>query len=207
MPTHIRAHVQWQVGSMLPKDIHQITPCFRHQLNISAPLNDPDWATLATDLADIFASAGKWVNKPTNQTTVKLYEIKPVVPGEPNRPRATVVRYPGTSAEATQMREVALCLSFYGGSNYPQNRGRLYLPAWLWASSIGVRPAAADITKVGLLPPMLAALGGSNVDWGVWSPTKQEFTRAEHWFVDDEWDIQRRRGLPFTARVLQSTSG
>lgn len=208
MPTHIRAHITWQCGSMLPRDAHQITPCFRHQSLLVE--GAPEYDQLAQDLLDIFAGGPSfWVSKPGNQCTVKLYEIKPAVAGQPNRPKATKVKNPATSAEATCFREAALCLSFYGGQNFPTQRGRLYLPYWLWGSASGLtaRPAASDRTKVETLVPLLAGLGGVNVDWIVWSHKLQAATKVTNYWVDDEWDIQRRRGNLASARTAGTTSG
>lgn len=208
MPTHIRAHVTWQCGSMLPRDAHQITPCFRHQ-NV-LPFDDVAWGDLADDLLDIFGGGpGYWVNRPSNQLTVKLYEIKPPVAGQPNRPKAVRVKNAATSVEASLMREVALCLSFWGGQNFATQRGRLYLPYWLWGTAGGLtaRPAAADRTKAETLVPLLSGLGGVNVDWIVWSHKLQQATKVEHYWVDDEWDIQRRRGNIATARTQGDTGG
>jgi len=206
VPTHIRAHVQWQVGSMLPRDIHQITPCFRHQQELD-PLGGVDWDNLATDLLTIFAGAGGWVNKTGNQCTVKLYRIQDAVAGQPNRPKSVKIAAAGMSNEASIFREAALCLSFYGGNNFPDERGRLFLPAWVFSAALAARPTNTDITKAKSLAPLLSGLGGVNVDWITWSPTKKKATRVEKYFVDDEWDVQRRRGLQYTARVIESTSG
>ena len=203
MPTHIRAHVQWQVGSALPRDVMQITPCFRAQTPM-LPTDTANWTTLADDIRNIFA--GSWTDKATNQMTVKLYDIEGT--DKPNRPRATSVKYAGQAAEASAMREIALCLSFYGGPNGPSNRGRLYIPAWLFlAGSVPVRPTQANRDKVAELPALLSAVGGTNIDWGVWSTTRDQFTKVDHWFVDDEWDVQRRRGLKPSARSAGTTGG
>src|SRR5688500_4821787 len=164
MPTHIRAHIQYQCGAMLPRDIHQITPCFRAQTGFD-PLGGTDWDQLAQDLLDkMNGGTGFIFSKATNQTTVKLYEIKDPVPGVPNRPKAVKIKNPGTSQEATIPRELALCLSFYGGNNNPDNRGRLYVPAWLWVSNPAARPVAADVTKLDGMAAAFAALGGANID-------------------------------------------
>lgn len=204
MPTHIRAQVQWHVGTMLPRDVCQITPCFRHQLGIVE--GDPDWQTLADDLA---AGLQTWCSPilgNSNQLDVKLYEI-----GEPppNRPRAVKVLNAGNSAEANSFREAACCLSFYGGDNTPRQRGRLYIPAFIASSgsTLGVRPSTTIRSKIAELVPLFAGLGGVNVDWIVWSPTAQAATRVENWWVDDEWDVQRRRGLKSTARTAGTTGG
>jgi len=204
VPTHIRASIAWQVDSLLPRDAATINPCFRHQLGIIA--GGPDWQTLADDLA---AAVNTWFPAASRQLTVKLYEIKPPVAGTPNRPEATKVLNTGAFSPTGYPGEIACCLSFYGGSNSPHQRGRLYVPAFTFLSggANSNRPGSADRTKVSGLVAPFANLGGPNVDWIVWSPTRQSATRVDHWFVDDEWDIQRRRGLKPTTRLSGTTSG
>lgn len=200
MPTHIRALCGWQVGSALPRDVMQITPCFRHQAVL--PFDDPNWQDLADDLADGLQT---WASVAKRQLTVKLYQIGEPIP---NRPKATALRDAGSLAETGTPRELAICLSFYGGPNAPWNRGRLYLPFhMLGMSSPGPRPDSSMRTKAGALAPTLAGLGGVDVDWIVWSPTRGQATRVENWFVDDEWDVQRRRGLKPTTRTTGTTGG
>jgi hypothetical protein len=204
MPTHIRAQCSWQVGSTLPRDRVQITPCFRHQLGIIE--GAPDWQTLADDLHAGLTGWASPVIGNSNELTVKLYEIgKP----PPNRPQATKVSALPNAAEASIFREMACCLSFYGGSNNPNQRGRLYIPLFLASSGTtpGVRPSTTVRDKIGTLAPIFAGLGGVNVDWIVWSPTKQAATRVTNWWVDDEFDVQRRRGLRPTARTSGTTGG
>jgi hypothetical protein len=205
VPTHIRAMCQWQVGSTAPRDAMQITPHFRVGAGI-APDAVGDWQDLCDDLAD---GLNTWADVTRRQLTVKLYEIPATRPtpgiGDPNRPKATAVRDVGHIDEAGRPRELALCLSFNGGANAPRERGRLYLPAHfvVAAGSLSARPDPADRVRVGQLVPVFTGLGGIDVDWIVWSPTRWAATAVERWYVDDEWDVQRRRGL----RPVNRTEG
>jgi hypothetical protein len=204
MPTHIRAQCYWQVGSTLPRDRFVINPCFRHQLD---PLDDdPAWQDLADDLAEAIKA---WEFSPTqNELTVKLYEIKDHVAGAPNRPKATKTLNAASAVEATSFREIACCLSFYGGSNSPRQRGRLYLPHFkVTTGDFAVRPVSTTRSKVGALATIFADLGGINVDWIVWSPTNNSATKVTNWFVDDEWDVVRSRSAKPTTRTAGTTSG
>jgi hypothetical protein len=206
MPTHIRAHVTWQTGSLLPRDKIQITPCFRHQQILPVD-GGPEWDDLAEDLATGIRTSLAAGN--AQALEVKLYEIKDPVAGEPNRPKGQHVLDPANAAEAQTYRELACCLSFYGGENAPHQRGRLYVPAFLLltTSTVGVRPATVIQNKAGALATVFAGLGGIDVDWIVWSPTRKLATRVTNWFVDDEWDVQRRRGLVPAVRVAGTTGG
>jgi hypothetical protein len=199
VPTHIRASISWQMTSMLPRDAVQITPHFRHQAIL--PGDDPSWQDLADDLA---AGIDGW-DLGTRQLTVRLYDVA----GAPiNRPKAIKVLNPATFQSAVTAREVALCLSFWGGNNEPHNRGRLYAPFSLFSGSVpGERPVAAMQQKVADLVPIFAGLGGVDVDWIVWSPTRDAATKVEGWYVDDEWDTQRRRGLKPASRLAGTTGG
>jgi len=182
----------------------QITPCFRHHATL--PGDDPNWQSLADDLATIIDDFSGTAVGRTREVTVKLYEIGQP---KPNRPKATAVKNTGLSAEAESPRELSCCLSFYGGRNAPRERGRLYIPQCMFqgSSAIGVRPSPTQRTKVGTLAPAFAGLGGANVDWIVWSPTNNSATQVSHWFVDDEWDVIRKRGLKTSARTVGTTSG
>jgi hypothetical protein len=202
MPTHIRAMCQWQIGSALPRDVMQITPTFRHQQVLPVD-GGPEWDDLADDLADGLDSWGG----ATQQITVKLYQIG--LP-KPNRPKATSVRRAGTIPAGNVPRELAVCLSFNGGQNAPRQRGRLYIPAQLAGgvpSQMQVRVPTESRDKVALLPALFAGLGGIDVDWIVWSPTNSSATKVERWFVDDEWDVIRKRGLQPINRNVGTTGG
>lgn len=201
MATIFRAQCYWQVGSMLPRDRFTITPHFQHQqIDI---INPADWQALAEDLA---TGLKGWEMAPTaHELTVKLYKLDDE---PPRRPVATVVKTANQSAQPTYMREVALCLSFNGGTNKPNERGRLYIPHVKCSNTApAARPPQADRDKVAALVPIFSGLGGVNVDWGIYSPTKRAFTKAERYFVDDEWDVQRRRGDRPTARTAGTTGG
>lgn len=204
MPLHMRAQCSWQVGSMLPRDVFTIDPCFRDQLGVTDdPLSGGDKQALAEDLATALKA---WELAPTNhQLTVKLYDIEGT---KPVRPMATAIRQANAAQQAAYMREIALCLSFYGGQNAPQNRGRLFIPHVKMSNAApSVRPSSTERDKVAALVPIFSGLGGPDIDWIVWSPTKRAATKVEHAWVDDEWDVQRRRGDRPTTRTIVSTGG
>lgn len=200
MPAHLRALCYWQVNSLLPRDRMSINPCFRHQ---TMGIGEIDGAALANDLATALKA---WELAPTNhELTVKIYDIEGT---KPVRPIGTKVLQPAAASAASFPSELACCLSFYGGQNRPDQRGRLYIPqVKMSVSAPGVRPTSTERLKVGDLVPILANLGGLNVDWIVWSQTRRAATKVTNWFVDDEWDVQRRRGLKPTARTSGTTSG
>jgi hypothetical protein len=69
------------------------------------------------------------------------------------------------------------------------------------------RPTSAVRNRVAELVPILAGLGGLDVDWVVYSRVTDTARKVTNWWVDDAWDIQRRRGLRPTTRTEGTTSG
>lgn len=201
MATTIRAQIAWQIGSMLPRDRFTITPYFSHTQVDN--LGDGDYQTLAEDLATAIKG---WEMAPTNhELTVKLYNMNDT---SPRRPKATAIRQANAAQNASFMREIALCLSFGGGNKTPRERGRLYIPHVKCSNSApAVRPTSTERDKVGALAAIFSNLGGLNVDWSVYSPTTKQDTTVKYWYVDDEWDVQRRRGDRPTTRTSGSTDG
>lgn len=140
----------------------------------------------------------------TREITVTAYDAEGPAP---HPPLATKVLNPGAAPGAGGPRELALCLSFYGGENTPRKRGRLYIPLFVPGIGYGApRPDATARAKVGALVPIFTGLGGVDVDWCVWSRTNQAAYSVTNWWVDDEWDVQRRRGLKPSTRLTGTTS-
>jgi len=183
--------------SLLPRDGCQITPV----VNGTGPTTD------AKQIADDWMVAFKgWATKAaTCQITVKAYDVsKP----KPNYPLYERTDNPGMFTVSTCPRELALCLSFFATNNVKRRRGRLYLPFhwWATAAAIPVRPGTNEQNKLGELATILQALGGVDVDWSVWSKVDGAARAVTDWWVDNEWDAQRRRGLRGTSRTEGTTS-
>lgn len=206
MPTHLRLRSAFQFRDANPKNAFVVNPCFRRQLDITDPTSGTDAEQLCTDLADAW---DLWYGTAPGQLTVKAYDVQGA---KPNYPLATVTRrsgvfYPAAACPGQQ----ALCLSFYSGQNVPRYRGRLYIPALLLKSVIGsVGSVVADTSvrlKVGELVPLFANLGGTNVDWIVWSSTSNAAHKVTNYFVDEGWDVIRSRQFPAAQRTIGTTSG
>jgi hypothetical protein len=196
MASHYVAQVAVWYDSTLPRDAEVINPCFRDNIG------GTDAGALANDLATAVSTAVGTAH----QVRVRFYDLQGT---KPVRPAGEKLLNSGNSGASTTARELALCLSFYGGSNQPRNRGRLYIPAnWLGISSVAVRPTIAQQQQItSYWPSVLSGLGGANIDWIVWSRRNSAATKVDHYFVDNEWDIQRRRGLRSTAREAGTISG
>lgn len=162
--------------------------------------SDPD--KLCRDLAAIYdTQMAPAVGR--HEYDVRLYDED--VPGPP---LGKAILNVGVATPINQPREVALCLSFYAGRNTPRTRGRIYLPPQLMATNaLGLRPDAARIDKAIALAHAFSALGGADIDWGVYSQTTKQFNRVTNVWVDDEWDTVRSRGLRAANRKTAAVTG
>jgi hypothetical protein len=156
--------------------------------------------SLVDDLADryveLFASF-------SGEVKVSAYDVEG---SKPVYSAAEAIRRVGAIGSANSPRELAVCLSFYGERNLPRTRGRLYLPASFLNIGVNVTRPAMPITKMADIVNVFQDLGGANVDWSIWSPTSQDVHKVEHWWYDNEWDVQRSRGLRATQRITGTTS-
>jgi hypothetical protein len=201
-----RAQISVPQDSALPRDRIVITPHFRRQLGALTGGDDQD---LTNDLADAIGTWFGQVGVPSREVDVRLYDAEHVATADsPGLPVARTTRNAGTFVQSAVPREVAVCLSFYAGLNIQRRRGRIYVPApFLYGSGIsGSRPAADKRDAVGLLAGIFANLGGPDIDWVVWSRRDREARPVTNWWVDDEFDVQRRRGLRSTTRLTGTTT-
>ena len=190
-----RLQVATAADSLFPVDQIIITPHFNDQGATTDPQN------LCDDLAT--AMAAYW-NVP-RQVEVKAYDAQGTAPVYP---AATAIVNEGLFPASAGVREVAICLSYYSGQNRPRRRGRLYLPPGLMTtlSLNSPRPTTTLRDKAGALAPILADLGGVDVDWSVFSRVDGVARPVSNWWVDDAWDVQRSRGLAPTVRTTGTVS-
>lgn len=182
-----RAQISFQLDSALPRDAVTINPHFEGD-NPSALADALKSNLLAA--ADI---------GPTFPFTIKMYDAKKP---PPSFPLATVTN--GTGFKASNIpRELAMCLSYYCGANRPRYRGRLYIPVFLLGgTAIGLRPSATQISKTLAFRTILSSGLPPASGPVLWSPTDQRSSGITSWWVDDEWDIVRSRGLRSTTRQI-----
>lgn len=181
-----------QGDSVFPRDAMVITPHF----NDAGALTDPQ--TLCNDLAT--AISGYLLTPNSKQVTVRAYDAQGTVPVEP---QGEAIRNVGLAPASSVPRELAVCLSFYSTFNRPRMRGRLYIPVPIitTAGNLDTRPPSTVRTKVGALAAIFANLGGTDVDWCVYSRADNIARSVSNWWVDDEWDVVRSRGLRPTLRL------
>jgi|SRR3954468_486110 hypothetical protein len=189
-----RAQIILGADGPLPKDRMILTPHFKH----TGPTIDVDG--LCQDLVNgISTLTGNF-----REVRVKMYDAEAA---KPVFPSADKQKNTGLFPAGTTPRELCLCLSYYADTNRPRRRGRLYLPMFMVGGAAGLRPTTTQQTTAGGIVPVLSGLGGIDVDWVVWSRRDNAAHTVTNWYVNDEWDIQRRRGLRETARITGSTSG
>jgi hypothetical protein len=194
----LRLQCSWKMDSAFPRDAMQINPVFDVGFDLQDPTAEADAEQLCIDLADGISA---WDGSAA-EVTVKAYDVQGT---QPVYAAGQAVRNVGGIGSSGCPRELALCLSFYSAHNAPRLRGRVYIPAVFLTSAPGQRPTTAQMNNVGSLALLFQALGGANVDWSIWSPTTSERHAVTHWWVDDEWDVQRSRGLRATTRVSGTT--
>jgi len=162
------------------------------------PTSDPD--QLAQDTANLWATYRLYPAGVT-RVTAKIYDMQQA---EPRTPLATKTAAVNASATVSAPGEVALCLSFYASVNTPRRRGRLYVGPFA-NGSMFLRPDANLTNAIVALKTGLVNLGGVDVDWMQYSPTLNLANKVTNWWVDNEWDTIRSRGLRATARTSGET--
>jgi hypothetical protein len=156
---------------------------------------DPDYQAIANSTRDAFKARntlpGGW------GCETRVYDMADPLP----RPIKATGAWQVTSAGAglPNVREVALCLSYYSERNLPRFRGRLYVGPFVILTE---RPNATALDSVMALAVAIAAVGGANVDWQLYSPTRNAYSKITNVWADDEWDTVRSRGLRATTRRL-----
>jgi len=190
-----RAQIATAQDSLLPADRIMITPHF-------VSTSGQDYEALVEEIAnawDAYCVTG-------NEITVKLYAAEDVVP--PNFPLAEHTIQTGIASPSTINRDSAMCLSFYAGVNRPRYRGRVYVPCSLTGiAPSGARPSGTNQTKVGALAQVLADIGPPDFQWCVFSRRDMVGRAVTNWWVDNNWDTQRRRGTRPTSRLEGTIAG
>jgi len=197
--TVYRCQLSVCVDSVEPADRIMITPHFENTTPSGGHI---------TFLDDLMTRYTTYIGSPhsANEMSAKLYNAEDTTP--PNYPVAEKTIRAGVASAATVNREICCCLSYYATLNRPRHRGRLYVCSALANLGVsGARPAAGVQTKVGALADALAAAGGSEYTWVVWSRVDLVGRPVTNWWVDNSWDQQRRRGVKPTSRLQGTVTG
>lgn len=188
--TTFRVHIAFPADSALPRDEMQITPHFSGD-NAQALAN----ALKANLIAQPIIA--------TKPFKIRVYDATKAPPSYP----LAFAEQTGTPVTTSIPRELAICLSYYATVNRPRYRGRLYLPAFMFGTSASLRPTSGQrATALGF-----AAVFDQNLpsghNWVVWSKVAQQQNGVSNWWVDDEWDVVRSRGLRSTTRDVGAREG
>lgn len=167
-----------------------------------APLTSDDPQQLVHDAVTLWGNTLQ-IGPGIDRIMGRIYKMSDP---EPRIPKGEYTLSFAASSAAGAPREVALCLSYFAGVNRPKTRGRMYIGPFR-ASDMALRPGAPLRTILGNLAAGISALGGANVQWVQYSPTTGEFHNVTTWWVDDEWDTMRSRGLKPTTRTTGNVSG
>jgi hypothetical protein len=179
-----KAAISFPADSDFPRDRVVMTPHF----------NGSDAQALAAALKTNLIANPQVGNYPFE---VKIYDAQKT---PPSYPLATASQA-GTPPASPAPREISLCLSFYGQFNRPRQRGRVYVPCHLIGAPHGLRPTAAQQGHAASFATTFSNALPSGTFWTVYSKRAQGDFQVTNWYVDDEWDIQRRRGLKAETRI------
>lgn len=164
-------------------------------LYFSVDIADPAYDDLAAAVLAAYVGAGWTTGQKIEVRAYNMADAKP-------RPERAYKTQTKAGIIPDGPHQVALCLSYYSERNLPRRRGRIYIGPW---SGPTTRPSTTAMASLITFGQALANVGGANVDWSVWSTMDaSEGKDASHsisniW-VDNSWDVQRRRQLEGTAR-------
>lgn len=178
--------ISFPFDSALPKDKLTITPHF--------------FGDNAQGLANALkVNLVAWTGIGTKPFDIKVYDAQKA---PPNFPLATASQS-GTTPNSVVPRELALCLSYYSTYNRPRYRGRLYIPIGInGAQTMGARPTQAQMDNTILFANIFKNGLPAQHNWVVFSGRDNKSYGVTNYWCDDEWDIQRSRGLRGTTRSL-----
>lgn len=196
--------ISMPVTDTLPRNRFSNTVHFEH---VSGGLLDTDLENMCEDLVAMYQAR---YGNATKEVLCKAYDVGM----KPNYPRAQAIVNAGVAWTTAAPRELALCLSFSGANRGNKSeRGRVYLARHLASTALvpGLRPLAADMTWAmqfytepnGSFPD----IGGIDWKFGTYSPTYGKFTQSVQAWCNDDWDIQRRRGLRESTRQSVARDG
>jgi hypothetical protein len=128
----------------------------------------------------------------------------------PRQPTTRTIALPALSASVLP-NEMAVALSFYAGRNVPRARGRVYLGP-LAESTRNVDAAAGDVRVHQTYREAVARNAGrlmadETVDWAVISQADGVGKRITGGWVDDAFDVQRKRGVAPSVRTTFGAPG
>jgi hypothetical protein len=178
--------IGFPLDSALPRDVVTINPHY---------FGDDPQALADRVKANLAGSAQVGATVPF---TIRVYDAQKA---PPSYPLATATQGTGNSISGVP-REIALCLSYYSSWNRPGYRGRLYIPMNFVGGTLALRPTTTQRTNAGNWATILTSGLPAGHNWVLYSKKMDKSYGVTNWWVDDEWDVQRSRGLRPTTRTL-----
>jgi hypothetical protein len=201
----VRIQVFTHKAGDLPRD-HIVNTVYFRVIQVD-PTVETDYLALAVATRDAFRNRAQHPSdylvgaKAYNMDDAKPRPVKALAP-------SVAVAFP---SGLTGPLEVALCLSYYSGSNVKRKRGRIYVGPQQQAQmspTPGIGPQNANMA----LATALGNVGGPNVDWCLYSPTNEALpggpgplSKITNVWCDNEWDTVRSRGRRATSRLTATT--
>ena len=156
--------------------------------------------TLYATARDAFGSSADLL-----EARYKMYDLTDSEPRAPIYDEAAGIGLAAGGGESLPP-ELSICLSFQGarisGLAQSRRRGRVYLgPIGIGSSVDGVpSPSTCGLLMDAGIALLAASTATATYTWVVWSPTTQTAIAVTDGWVDNAYDVQRRRGFVPTLR-------
>lgn len=198
-----RVQIYQRATGGIPRD--DIVNSFYLDTDLDGIFDADEGATgLLHDAVALWTSPDLPLSNQASWISGKAYNLADPEPREP----VAEVSWLASSAQrpASGPRDVALCLSYFADRNLPRNRGRMYIGP-LPSQNLTMRPDSTLRGALANLAEGISGLGGPNVQWVQRSTVLNRFANVTDYWIDDEWDTQRRRGLRASTRTAGTVSG
>lgn len=195
MPTDVQ--ISLQGISLLPEDRYVNTLHFDGD-QWGESLADELWSKVNTFMTAVGGGIARGPHR------ISCYEPGP----NPAGPYFSKEYDRGVALSGGGPAELACCLSYATvddpEQSLPRRRGRIYLGPLADVQVNRDRPSALLREKALDYGQGIAQVGlASNVTWVLYSRTDNAYAKIESIWVDDAWDVQRRRGLAPTMREVR----
>jgi hypothetical protein len=146
-----------------------------------------------------------YVSRAAGASRIQTYNMADPTPREP---QSHIFQLDGTNTGDSFPAEVSAVLSFYSDRNLPRQRGRVFLgPLKTSAGGLITRdvvPQSGFLNTVAQAADRLrqAADDPTFLVWSVHSDVSGLYLPVTNGWVDDAFDIQRRRGTKTQARTM-----
>lgn len=204
----VRAQVRFQGDTNTPEDVYVNTFHFNTETDgLDQTVSD----AIGADLAEFYFNSA-----PVAGNSIKTF-LSPAIASaelrtynladaEPRVPFITSLTYGTASSQPPLPAEIAVCLSLQAAPPVtPSRRGRIYIGPLNTNASASAQTSDARVDpgfRATLAEVAFRLLDTGTYEWVIHSPTTGTNPLVAGGFIDDAYDIQRRRGHEATARTL-----